>query len=315
MKFSVFILAAGLGERLRPITDHIPKPLLPILGKPILQSVLEKVSTLPAYKIGINLHHKKNTIGNWISQSAFNEKVELFPEDPILGTGGALKNAEAFLNAGTFLIHNSDIVSDIDLGKLLEFHFSSDNLVTLAVHDYPEFNKLEIDERGFFRRIGTGHPHPTPPPSMGRANKETSLAPGGGGPGGGGTATFRYLAFTGIAVYSPEFLRFLPSGISSVVDAWIKAIEAGYKVGTFDVSGCFWRDIGTPTTYASTVINELRKNGESIYVHPSIEICRQVELDGYVVAEEGVFLDEGSSFRNCILLPGSTIEKGKADTI
>ncbi len=239
MKPSVFILAAGLGERLRPITDHIPKPLLPILGKPILQSVLEKVSTLPAYKIGINLHHKKDTIGNWISQSAFNEQVELFPEDPILGTGGALKNAEAFLNAGTFLVHNSDIVSDIDLGKLLEFHFSSDNLVTLAVHDYPEFNKLEIDERGFFRRIGTGHPHPTPPPSMGRANKEnSSLSPGGRGQGRGGTATFRYLAFTGIAVYSPDFLRFLPSGFSSVVDAWLKAIESGYKVGTYDVSGC-----------------------------------------------------------------------------
>src|SRR4030043_439541 len=320
MKPSVFILAAGLGERLRPITDHIPKPLLPILGKPILQSVLEKVSPLPAYKIGINLHHKKNTIGNWISQSAFNEKVELFPEDPILGTGGALKNAEAFLNAGTFLIHNSDIVSDIDLGKLLEFHFSSDNLVTLAVHDYPEFNKLEIDERGFFRRIGTGHPHPTPPPSMGRetkgnptphcgnVNKETSPAPGGRGQGRGGTATFRYLAFTGIAIYSPDFFRFLPSGFSSVVDAWLKAIESGYKVGTFDVSGCYWSDIGTPASYASTVINELSKNGEYIYVHPSIKTCKQVDMDGYVVAEEGVFLDEQVSLRNCILLPGSKIE-------
>src|SRR4030067_2723800 len=271
MKPAIFILAAGLGERLRPITDHIPNPLLPILGKPILQSVLEKVSTLPAYKIGMNLHHKNDLIGNWISQSAFNEKIELFPEDSILGTGGALKNAEAFLNAGTFLVHNSDIVSDIDLGKLLEFHFSSDNLVTLAVHDYPEFNKLEIDERGFFRRIGTGHPHPTPPPSMGRANKETSLAPGGRGPGRGGTATFRYLAFTGIAVYSPDFLRFLPSGFSSVVHAWLKAIESGYKVGTFDVGGCYWSDIGNPASYASTVINELRKNGEYIYVHPSIK--------------------------------------------
>src|SRR4030042_3341302 len=177
MKPSVFILAAGLGERLRPITDHIPKPLLPILGKPILQSVLKKVSTLPAYKIGINLHHKKDTIESWIRQSAFNEKIELFPEDSILGTGGALKNAEAFLNAGTFLVHNSDIVSDIDLGKLLEFHFSSNNLVTLAVHDYPQFNKVEIDERGFFRRIGTGHPPPPPPPPLGGGEKRETRTP------------------------------------------------------------------------------------------------------------------------------------------
>jgi NDP-sugar pyrophosphorylase family protein len=289
MKLSVFILAAGLGERLRPVTDYIPKPLLPILGKPILQSVLEKVSTLPVHKIGINLHHKKELIENWIRQSAFNNKVELFSEDLILGTGGALKNAEVFLNERTFLVHNSDIVSDIDLGELLDYHLSSGNLVTLAVHNYPEFNKLEIDERGFFRRIGTDHPHPTPPPST----------------------TFRYLAFTGIAVYSPDFLRLLPSGVSSVVDAWIKAIKAGYKVGTFDVSGCYWSDIGTPASYASTVINELRKNGEYVYVHPSIKTCKQIDMDGYVVAEEGVSFGKGVSLRNCIMLPGSIIETRK----
>ena len=98
MSLSIFILAAGLGERLRPITDHFPKPLLPILGTPILQSILEKVSTLPAHKIGINLHHKKGIIENWIKQSSFNAKVKRFPEDSMLGTGGALKNADAFLS-------------------------------------------------------------------------------------------------------------------------------------------------------------------------------------------------------------------------
>jgi NDP-sugar pyrophosphorylase family protein len=327
MKFSVFILAAGLGKRLRPITDHIPKPLLPILGRPILQSVLEKVSTLQTHKIGINLHHKKDIIENWITQSAFNKKIELFHENPILGTGGALKNAETFLDAGTFVVYNADIVSDIDLGKLLEFHLSTDNILTLAVHDYPEFNNLMLDEEGFLIAIRKTHPYPTPPPSRGKElletpqsietkteknlftnswklSKETSLAPGGRG----GVETKKHLAFTGIAVYSPEFLKFLPQGISSVIDAWLKAIETGFKVGTFDLSGCFWSDIGTPASYASTVINELRKNGETVYIHPSIEICRQVELGGYVVAEKGVFLDEGSSFRNCILLPGSKIE-------
>ena len=234
---------------------------------------------MPVYKIGMNLHHKKDFIENWIRQSAFNEKVELFPEDPVLGTGGALKNAETFLNTGTFIVHNSDIVSDFDLGKLLEFHFSSDNLVTLAVHDYPEFNKLEIDERGLFRGIGTGHPHP---------------------------AKLKYVAFTGIAAYSPDFFRFLPSGVSSVVDAWLKANKAGYKIGTLDVTGCSWSDIGTPASYASTVMNELRKNGEYVYVHPSIETCRHIDLNGYVVVEEGNSLVKGVSLRNCILLPGST---------
>ncbi len=70
----------------------------------------------------------------------------------------------------------------------------------------------------------------------------------------------------------------------------------------------YWSDIGTPASYASTVINELRKNGEYIYVHPSIKTCKQVDMDGYVIVEEGVSLDEGVSLRNCILLPGSKIE-------
>ena len=71
MNISVFILAAGLGERLRPITDHIPKPLLPILGKPVLQSVLEKISGLPVQKIGINLHYKKESSQEWINDPPF----------------------------------------------------------------------------------------------------------------------------------------------------------------------------------------------------------------------------------------------------
>src|SRR4030042_3093596 len=153
MNLSIFILAAGLGERLRPITAPFPKPLLPILGTPILQSILEKVSTLPAHKIGINLYHKKELIETWIRQSAFNKKVELFPEDSMLGTGGALKNADVFLKNNLFLVHNSDIVSDINLEKLLNFHLSSDNLVTLAVHDYPQFNNLAVDEQQLLRGV------------------------------------------------------------------------------------------------------------------------------------------------------------------
>ena len=327
MKLSIFILAAGLGERLRPITDHFPKPLLPILGTPILQSILEKVSTLTAQKIGINLHHKKDLIESWIKQSSFNAKVKLFPEDSMLGTGGALKNVEGFLNTGVFLVHNSDIVSDIDLEKLLDFHLSSDNLLTLAVHNYPKFNNLILDKEGYLIDIKKTHPHPAPPPSRGRELLETPLStemkteesplsnrggifsenppsPGGRRQGGGGVN--KLLAFTGIAVYSPEFLKFLPPGFSSVVNAWLEAIKSGHKIGIFDVSGCSWSDIGTPASYASAVINELRQNGEYVYIHPSIEICRHVELDGYVVVEEGTSLDKGVSLRNCILLPGST---------
>jgi NDP-sugar pyrophosphorylase family protein/aminoglycoside/choline kinase family phosphotransferase len=283
VKLSVFILAAGLGERLRPITNRIPKPLLPILGKPVLESVLKKVSALPVTAIGVNLHHKKEEIARWISQSAFSGKVEVFPEDPVLGTGGALKNAETFLKNSTFLVHNSDILSDIDLRRLIAFHVASKNTATLAVHDYPEFNKLTIDEKGFLKSIGT--------------SKEN----------------MKCLAFTGIAVYEPAFLGFLPAGISSVVEAWSRTIESGKIIGTFDVSGCYWTDIGTPASYTKAVINELRNSGETIYIHPSVQNCNNVEMDGYVAIENGSVLNKGLSLRNCVVLPETRIETKEPD--
>lgn len=296
-RINVFILAAGLGERLRPITDHIPKPLIPILGKAVLQSILEKVSTLPVNKIGINLYHKKELINDWIIHSDFSKMIELFPEDPILGTGGALKNAGTFLSANTFLVHNSDIISDIDLEKLLESHLSSENMVTLAVHDYPEFNNLAIDEGGFLKGVGRATKEsPSSPCGMGRGEDEQLyLLP----------KMERWLAFIGIAVYSPESLKFLPSGTSSVVYAWLNALAAGYKIGTLDVSGRYWSDIGTPASYARAVIDELRKNGEMVFIHPSVGGCKHVELDGYVVVENESILNKGVFLRNCIMLPES----------
>ncbi len=279
MNLSAFILGAGLGERLRPITNHIPKPLLPILGKPILESILEKVASLSINNIGINLYHKKKVIENWIKQSAFSNNIEIFPENPILGTGGAFKNAEAFLKNSTFLVHNSDIISDIVLEQLIDYHLSSKNLVTLAVHNYPEFNKLAIDKKGFLKGIGKAHDIPS-------------------------VAT-KWVAFTGISVYSPDFLKFLPAGISSVVDAWFNAISAGYKIGTLDVSGCYWSDIGTPASYAKAIIDELGKNGEMVYIYPSVKRCKYIEMDGYVVIEKESVTNKGVSIRNCIMLPGS----------
>ena len=156
---------------------------------------------------------------NWIKQSLFSNNVQLFPEDPILGTGGALKNAEEFLKNSAFLVHNADILSDVDLGTFIAFHKESGNIATLAVHTYPEFNNLVVDDNGYLMEIGSLC-------SLCRAPNS------------------RLLAFTGIAAYAPEFLNFLPEGASSVVHAWTEAISAGQKIGTYDVTGCYWTDIG-----------------------------------------------------------------------
>lgn len=283
-EINIFIPAAGRGERLRPLTDHIPKPLVPVMGKPVLQHVIEKVSSLPFKKIGINIYHKKEAVEEWVSRCRLRDRILLFPEETMLGTGGALKNAEGLLRERTFLVHNSDVLSDIDTGRLLEYHRSSGNPATLAVHDYPEFNNLSVDGQGFLREV---YPH-------------------------AGTVV-NLMAFTGVAVYEPEFMEFLREGTSGVTDAWMRALSAGRRIGTFDTTGCYWTDIGRPAAYASAVFRALRNEGEAVYIHPSVRGCVNIDMQGYVVIESGCIIDRDVSMKNCILLQGTRIGAGAGE--
>ncbi|MGD0282098.1 MAG: phosphotransferase [Dissulfurispiraceae bacterium] len=285
-EINCFVPAAGLGERMRPITDCIPKPLLPILGMPVLGHVLEKLSRLPVRQIGVNLHYKKEAIMDWIEKSPYKDTVLYFPEDPVLDTGGALKNAGPFLSGSSiFLVHNSDILSDIDLARLLDHHNASGNMVTLAVHDCKRFNTLAVDGRGCLKGvIARGY--------RTDVSKE------------------RVAAYTGIAVYDMEFLKFLPEGKSSVVDAWIKAAASGCTIGTMDVTGAYWADIGTPAAYASAVFDSLRADGETVYFHPESGGCSEARIDGHNVVEKGCSIGPGASLRNCIVLPGGVAVRG-----
>jgi len=159
----------------------------------------------------------------------------------------------------------------------------SGNIVTLAVHDCEKFNNLLIDSAGILRTVG-----------------KSEIA---------GDPRLCKIAFTGIAVYSPEFLGFLPEGNSSVVDAWLKALSSGRSIGTVDFSGCSWSDIGTPSSYASTVFEALKKDGETLYVHHSAE-CGDALIEGKAVFEAGSVVRPGTCLKNCIVLPGVQLPAG-----
>ena len=116
------------------------------------------------------------------------DRIQFFPEDPILGTGGALKNAEAFLRNGPFLVHNSDILLDIDFTRLIETHLNSGNIATLVTHRHPKLSNVVVDENDQVLDVenpGDSRPDPN------RVAKK--------------------VAYTGIALYSPEILNFLPA--------------------------------------------------------------------------------------------------------
>ncbi|MCK9420140.1 MAG: phosphotransferase [Nitrospirae bacterium] len=280
---NIFLPAAGLGERLRPITNHLPKPLLPVLGKPLIEIILERIAAVCDKGIGINLHYKPGLLRDWARASRYADRIRFFPEDPILGTGGALKNAEAFLSTGHFLVHNADILLDIDFERLIDTHLASGNIATLVTHNHPKYSNVVVDENNLLVNVEN--------PGDSRPDPDTIA---------------KKVAYTGIAVYSPKILTFLPPGISHMTVAWIAAAKAGRRVQTHDVTGAYWNDIGTPASYVASVFDALRDNGENVSVSPTAK-CGRIGIDGYIVLESGSEVRDGARLRNCVVMPGARV--------
>ncbi len=280
---NIFLPAAGLGERLRPVTNHIPKPLLPLLGRPLIGIILGKLTSICEGKIGVNLHYRPEMIRKWFQSSPYADQVTFFPEETILGTGGALKNAEPFLAGGHFVVHNADILLDISFNKLVEAHFASGNIATLVTHRHPGLSNVVIDENDCVIDVenpGTSRPDPA--------------------------RIARKVAYTGVAVYSPDILRFLSPGVSHATAAWVAASRAGYKVKAVDFTGSYWSDIGTPASYTAAVVDTLRMIGETVYCSSSAR-AGEIDVGGYAVIEQGSSVRGGSRLRNCIVMPGTEV--------
>ncbi len=285
MRLNVFIPAAGLGKRLQPITHHLPKPLLPILGKPLLEHVIERIASLDAAKIGINLHHLQNQVSSWIVNSKYASQIEMFYEDNLLGTGGAIRNAGLLLSTCTFLVHNTDILSNIDLGMLIKAHEASGNLVTLAVHEYLGLNNLRLDSEGFLIDV------------VKLSESQTACK-----------GLLRQAAYTGIAVYSPDFIKHIPAGNSGMVSCWLKALASGAKIGTVDVTGTAWKDLGRPESFAEAIWDRLSSQGERVFIHPNSSGCKHVFFQGMGIIESDATVTGPVTLTNSILLPGASVE-------
>lgn len=268
-----FILAAGFSKRLRPITEQIPKPLLPIAGEVLVEYVYNFLKSTGIDQIGINLHYKADEIEQYIKER--NLSVKIFHEKEILNTGGALYNAKDFLKDSDFIVHNADIYWDGNIKEAFDWHRDSKNSITLLVHNHPPDNKLIVDDARNLIGLTTQNP----------------------------TA----YAFTGIAIYSPEVLELLPSGASSVIDLWLKAKSKGLKVKVFPAKYSFWHDIGTPFGYAKAVFDKLKRNFSSIYVHPTSSGCQLVEAEGNIVIEKDAKIKKAFQGKNIIILPETEV--------
>jgi len=144
------IFAAGLGTRLKPLTDSMPKALVPIGGKPLLQHIIEKLSNAGFKEIVINVHHFPEQIIRFLRDNDnFGLHIEVSDEsDKLLDTGGGIRKASAFLKGDTpFLVHNVDILSNADLGKLYDSHTRQEEMATLLVSQRKTSRYLLFDEQ------------------------------------------------------------------------------------------------------------------------------------------------------------------------
>ncbi|MFZ0744754.1 MAG: nucleotidyltransferase family protein [Terracidiphilus sp.] len=228
------ILAAGMGTRLRPLTDHCPKALVEIAGRTLLEITLCRLRAFGVHEVIVNTHHYADMILAFLKANhGFGMRIEVSREEDLLDTGGGLKNASHFfLDAGEdmqepFILHNVDVISTIDLGRMVQFHVEHDALATLAVQDRETSRYLLFDECDQLcgRQAGVdGNPE------LVRPAREVQP-----------------LAFSGIHVISPRlFAKLQEEGTFSIITSYMRLAAQGEKIIAFRADECYWRDLGRP---------------------------------------------------------------------
>ena len=206
------VLAAGLGTRLRPLTDSRPKALVEVGGRTLLEITLERLRASGIDAVIINVHHFADMIVEHLgAKKNFGMNIRISREESLLDTGGGLKKAGWFFRDDTepFLLHNVDVISTIDFHSMTQYHRDNRALATLAVHDPPTSRPLVFDEHLQLR---------------------------GRGPG---------LAFSGIHVISPQLLhKFTEEGSFSIIFSYLRLASQGEKILGFRADPYFWRDVG-----------------------------------------------------------------------
>ena len=203
------IFAAGLGTRLKPLTDTMPKALVPIDGKPLLEHVILKLKAAGFNQIIINVHHFPDQIIEFLkSKNNFDLRIEISDErDKLLDTGGGVKKAKWFFDDGKpFLVHNVDILSNIDLQSLYQQHLETSPLATLVVSERDTFRYFLFDEEARLKgwiNEKTGEVRP---------DHLTH------------TELYNKLAFSGIQVLSPDVFKLMDhfSDHFSIVDFYLR---------------------------------------------------------------------------------------------
>jgi NDP-sugar pyrophosphorylase family protein len=227
-------LAAGLGTRLRPLTDDRPKALVEVAGRTLLEIALIRLQSFGVNEAIINVHHFAEMVIDYLkSNNNFGMRIDLSHEDTLLDTGGGLKKAAWFFqensgdDAGPFFLHNVDVLSSIDLALMVRAHTEKRSLVTVAVQKRESSRQLLFDEHGqLCGRVA------------GRDREKEIVRP---------AQPLESLAFSGIHVISPRLLPLMTElGVFSIIDTYLRLSNQGEKITAFRADQYYWRDLGKP---------------------------------------------------------------------
>lgn len=239
------VLAAGLGTRLRPLTDNRPKALVQIGGRTLLEIALNRLHKFGVREVIINVHHFADMIEQYLMQNHnFGMRIAISREDILLDTGGGLKKAAWFFlqrdDREPFILHNVDVISTIDLGRMVEFHKRQDALVTLAVQNRKSSRYLLFDQKSELcgRRF--------------EKDQKTDMALD--------VHQTTPLAFSGIHVISPRLLtQISEDGVFSIIETYLRLAKQGERILAFGADQYYWRDLGRPESIANAE-QDLAKN-------------------------------------------------------
>jgi NDP-sugar pyrophosphorylase family protein len=228
------ILAAGLGTRLRPLTNNRPKALVEIAGRTLLEITLSRLREFGIHEVIINVHHYGDMIAEYLkTNNNLGMHIELSREEVLLDTGGGLKKASYFFledsdsSEEPFILHNVDVISTIDLRRVVEFHVENQALATLAVQNRKTSRYLVFDDR--LQLCGR----------CAVADNNTDFAP----------SSRQALAFSGIHVVSPRlFAMMTEGGVFSIVTSYLRLAAQGEKILAFRADEYYWCDLGTPAS-------------------------------------------------------------------
>ena len=275
-----FVLAAGYGQRMRPITDSLPKPLLPVGNLPLIGYALNLLRFHNIRDVIINTHHLGGILREELGEGEkWGLNLSFSEEDEILGTGGALRKMKHELQDGTFILLNSDSIIDLDLDAVLATHRKSGNLVTLVLRKDPHqksFGEIEVDQERRVRRI------------VGSGDFEGELE--------------SYM-FTGVHIIEPALLDHIPSETFSCIirGAYTHALLNDEKIGAHIMDG-FFADAGTPERYLNVHQAALGNLFELKHVSPFANLTNRGDKGSMIGLGEGVELGEGAKLVAPVIL-------------